>query len=256
MACIAIIGRDTGNVEAVRQDTDFQTGFGSVLTMILAYAGHVAFFGFCGEMAEPRDFTKALSFMTITSCAFYMLISAVIYYYAGPDVESPALGSATSVVARICWGIACPTIVVAGVVNGAVAAKYIYLRYWAGTDVVHHRDFKAYSSWYLINFVLWLVAWIIAGAIPNFGLLLGLISALFCSWFSYGLPGRLWLYMNKRRLTANWKKMSLTVINVGILILGAVICVLGMWVSGVALAAGKGGKSFSCEDNRQPFSHS
>jgi hypothetical protein len=55
-----------------------------------------------------------------------MLISGVIYYYAGPLVASPALGSASPLVSKICFGIALPTIVVAGVVNGSVVTKYIY----------------------------------------------------------------------------------------------------------------------------------
>jgi hypothetical protein len=122
--------------------------------------------------------------MQILAVTFYLLISAVIYYYAGPLVASPALGSASPLVRKIAFGIALPTIVVAGVVNGSVACKYIYLRIWSGTNVVHQNSFKSIGSWVAICAASWVVAWAIAEAVPNFNLLLGLIAALFCSWFS------------------------------------------------------------------------
>jgi hypothetical protein len=117
-----------------------------------------------------------------------MLISAIIYYYAGPLVTSPALGSASPLVSKIAFGIALPTIIVAGVVNGSVACKYIYLRMWAGTDVVHQNNWKSLGSWWTICALAWFLSWVLAEAIPNFNLLLGLIAALFGSWFSCGLP--------------------------------------------------------------------
>ena len=113
--------------------------------------------------------------MQITAVSFYMLISAVIYYYAGPRVASPALGSASPIVRKISFGIALPTIVVAGVVNGSVACKYIYIRMWKGTDVVHQNSFKSIGSWVAICATLWIMSFVIAEAIPNFNLLLGLI---------------------------------------------------------------------------------
>jgi hypothetical protein len=113
-----------------------------------------------------------------------MLISVVIYYYAGPLVASPALGSASPLVSKICFGIALPTIIVAGVVNGSVATKYIYFRLWKGTNVAHTNSWKSLGSWGAICTGAWLVSWILAEAVPNFNLLLGLIGALFGSWFS------------------------------------------------------------------------
>ena len=113
-----------------------------------------------------------------------MTISTVIYFYAGPLVTSPALGSASPVVTKIAFSFAIPTIIIAGVVNGSVACKYIYIRMWKGTNVVHEKSAKSLGSWYGICIVFWVVAWILAESIPSFNLLLGLIAALFGSWFS------------------------------------------------------------------------
>jgi hypothetical protein len=151
-------------------------------------AGHVAFFSFAAELRDPKDFTKALLFMQTLAVSFYVVISAVIYYYAGPLVASPALGSASPLVRKIAFGIALPTIIVAGVVNGSVACKYIYIRIWTGTNVIHQKSFKSIGSWVAICAASWVVAWAIAEAIPDFNTLLGLLAALFCSWFSCKLP--------------------------------------------------------------------
>jgi hypothetical protein len=43
---------------------------------------------------------------------------------------------------------------------------------------------QKHCSWVAICAASWVVAWAIAEAVPNFNLLLGLIAALFCSWFS------------------------------------------------------------------------
>jgi hypothetical protein len=115
---------------------------------------------------------------------FYSLISVVIYYYAGPLVASPALGSASPLVTKIAFGIAIPTIIVAGVVNGAVACKIIFVRIWKGTDVQSQNNFKANGSWVGIVAVSWFISYLLAEAIPNFNLFLGLIGALFGSMFS------------------------------------------------------------------------
>lgn len=144
----------------------------------------MGFFSFQAELKNPHDFQKALIFEQTIAVTFYMLISAVIYYYAGPLVASPALGSASPLVRKIAFGIALPTIIVAGVVNGSVACKYIYLRIWAGTNVVHQNSWKSLGSWYGICGIAWILSWVLAEAIPNFNLLLGLIAALLGSWFS------------------------------------------------------------------------
>lgn len=81
--------------------------------------------------------------------------------------------------------------------------------------------------------------------------MVSLISALFASWFSYGLSGIYWLFLNWGCYTASKRKMALTVLNVGITALGATLCGLGLWVSIKSISddskSGKG--SFSCADN-------
>jgi hypothetical protein len=135
-------------------------------------------------MREPRDFPKALYMLQTFEIVFYTVAAIVIYYYAGQSVTSPALGSAGPVLKKVAYGIAIPTIIGAGVVNGHVGLKYIYVRLFRGTDRMHRRDLTSYGTWVLIGLSCWIIAWIIADAIPVFSDLLSLISSLFASWFS------------------------------------------------------------------------
>lgn len=108
------------------------------------------------------------------------------------------------------------------------------------------RTWLATGSWAAITGTLWLVAWIIAESIPDFNNLLGLISALFASWFTYGLSGVFWLYLNWGDYTKNWQKMSLTAVNIVIFGMGAAICGIGLYASGKAIHESRSGESWSC----------
>lgn len=153
----------------------------------------------------------------------YLIVAIVTYRYAGADVKSPALGSTSPMVQKVAYGIAIPTILVAGVINGHVAAKYVYVRLFRGTDRMSKKSWGSFGIWVLIVVILWTMAWIIAEAIPVFNDLLGLISALFASWFTYGLSGVFWLYMNQGLYFSSKRKMALTVVNSIIFLMGAVI---------------------------------
>ena len=157
----------------------------------------------------------------------YLLVAIVTYCYAGVGVASPALGSTSPLLQKIAYGIAIPTIVIAGVINGHVAAKYIYVRifrdYFKAPERMGHNDLVSIGIWVLIVTTVWIIAWIIAEAIPVFNDLLSLISALFASWFTYGLSGIFWLYLNYGRYRESKRKMFLTALNATIFCIGAAI---------------------------------
>ena len=44
----------------------------------------------------------------------YLIVAIVTYRYAGVDVVSPALGSTSPLLQKIAYGVATPTIVIAG----------------------------------------------------------------------------------------------------------------------------------------------
>lgn len=187
------------------------------------YPGHVAFFSFISELKEPKQYPKALFLLQGVDVSMYLIVAVVTYRYAGHDVASPALGSTSPMLRKIAYGIALPTILIAGVINGHVAAKFIYVRLFRGTDRMSKKSWGSFGMWVLIVVILWTLAWIIAESIPNFNNLLGLISALFASWFTYGLSGLFWLYLNYGKYGSTKQKMALTVANFLIFLMGALI---------------------------------
>ncbi|KAH9819890.1 N amino acid transport system protein, partial [Teratosphaeria destructans] len=235
---ITMIGVGIEQPDPVVQATvtvEFASAFASVTNIIFAYAGHVAFFSFISELRDPRDFPKALFFLQTCDIILYLVVAVVVYRYTGPDVASPALGSTGTTVKRVAYGIALPTIIIAGIIYAHVAAKYIYVRIFRGTRHMSKKTFLSVGSWLGIVLTLWIIAWVIAESIPVFNDLLGLISSLFASWFTYGLAGILWLYLNHGQWFSNGRKSALTVANLLILAMGAAICGIGLYATGTAI---------------------
>ncbi|PLN86022.1 transmembrane amino acid transporter protein-domain-containing protein [Aspergillus taichungensis] len=227
-------------------DTNLITGFTSASNVVFAFASHNAFFNIMAELKDPKDFTKALALTQSLDISLYLIAAVVIYYYVGDDVPSPALGAAGPVVSKVAYGIALPTIIIAGVLTGHIACKSIYVRVFAGTNRMQKRDFVAVGSWVAIGLSLWIVSWIIAEAIPVFNNLLSLMTALFASWFCLGIPGVFWLYMNYNRWFSSFSKTALTLVNVICLCCGIILCGLGLYTSGKAIHDNPQSQSFSC----------
>ncbi|KAL4799204.1 transmembrane amino acid transporter protein-domain-containing protein [Aspergillus venezuelensis] len=237
-----------GKLEAA-VDTNLYHAFLGVCNIVFSFSGHVAFFSFIAELKDPREYPKSLFLLQGTDTILYIVSAVVIYCYAGPNVTSPALGSASPIIGKIAYGIALPTIIIGGVVNGHVTAKYIYVRIFRGSNRMHKSDLVSVGSWVGITLATWIVAWVIAMAIPVFNNLLSLIASLFASWFTYGFSGMFWLYLNKDVLFANPRKIFLTVVNIGMVGVSAAICGLGLYVSGRALNEDSSSASFSCKSN-------
>ncbi|KAM0795059.1 transmembrane amino acid transporter protein-domain-containing protein [Usnea florida] len=252
---ITMIGVDverpgSGKVD-VTVKSSFYKGFEAVTNIIFAYSGHVAFFSFISELRTPESYPKALFLLQGVDISMYLTVAIVTYGYAGTDVVSPALGPTSPLLRKIAYGIAIPTLVIAGVTNGHVASKYIYVRLYRGTDRMGQRTWLSFGIWAAIVLVLWTIAWIIAEVIPVFNDLLSLIGALSASWFTYGLSGVFWLYLNWGRYGESKRKMFLTGVNMGTFVIGLTICALGLYSSGTAIHkdATSANGSFSCADN-------
>ncbi|KAL6244663.1 hypothetical protein RBB50_008191 [Rhinocladiella similis] len=254
----------------------FQDGFQAVNTMVFAYAGHVAFFTFISELKNPEDFPKALAFLQISDITMYIITAIVVYVYAGENVKSPALDSASTVVKKVAYGIAIPTIVIAGVVNGHVGVKYVYVRMLQNKpdDLMHQplrrlnkvsnkKEFTAlgirsYGTWVLICTLSWVAAWLIAEVVPVFNDLVGLTSALFASWFTFGLSGMFWMRLNllqeqdgKLRMVPfklwTWKMTALLLINILNILVAAILCFVGIYASVSSMIRnGATKKPFTC----------
>lgn len=209
-------------------------------------AGHVAFFSFISELKNPREFPKALALLQICDITMYLIVAIVVYRYSGNGVVSPALGAAGPLVKKIAFGLAIPTIIIAGVIYGHVASKYIFIRLF-GTRAMARKTKRAFFTWAAITGVLWTVAWIIAQSIPDFNKLLGVVSSLFASWFTYGTSGIFWLFINKGRWFSTPLKAGLMLVNFFLIGMAAAICGIGLYASGMAIREPMGvGGTWSC----------
>ncbi|OBZ65707.1 N amino acid transport system protein [Grifola frondosa] len=248
MIGVGVMGHH-GGVTA-HSNLTFARGFLAVTDIIFAYAGHVGFFTFIAEMRVPEDFSKALWFLQIADTTLYLIVGLVVYAYAGATTVSPALGNTGTILRRISYGIALPTIVIAGVINGHVCAKLIFIRIFRRNGVhskhMTSHSFIGWATWVGICFVIWALAFVIAEVIPFFNDLLGVISSIFASWFTYGISGIFWFHLTPRseRWTTRWQKFK-TVFWAFIIIMGAFIMVAGLYASINSIVEGYRAGSFS-----------
>lgn len=210
--------------------TDLAKAASAISSIVLAYNGHIAYPTIIDEMRTPTDFPKAIILLESVTISFYIIVAVVIYNFAGQGVAAPALGSASPLIRKIAYGIAIPTIIVAGVIVALVAAKQIYKHVWYKQPKIMEEKWtlRANGSWIAIAAAVWIAAFIIAGVIPIFGSLIGLIGALFGTWFSLGFCSMFWLSMNWKGSLRNsyridWKKTTLTVANVLIVLISAAL---------------------------------
>lgn len=141
---------------------------------------------------------------------------------------------------------------IAGVIYGHVGASYIFQRIFRDTKHMVRRTKLSTISWYAVTFGFWTIAMIIAESIPVFNNLLGLVGALFASWFSYGLPGVFWLWMNYGEWFRDGKQITHFTLNVILFITGLLICVLGLWATIVAIIEdGTESKPWTCASNAE-----
>ncbi|KAJ5246146.1 hypothetical protein N7468_001129 [Penicillium chermesinum] len=170
------------------------------------------------NIVAPQDFKKSLFMLQGFEICLYLTASVVIYYYVGTDVKSPALTSAGPLMKKIAYGIAIPTIVGAGVVNGHIGLKYIYFRLCAKSGLIHQRSFKSIGIWVGLGLVqLWAEWYLLAS--PQQG-----------EWF------------------ASPRKIALTVLNIVVALFGLALCGLGLYASGTAIHDDTNSSSFTCKN--------
>ncbi|KAI7786440.1 hypothetical protein LA080_003683 [Diaporthe eres] len=234
----------------VANQLGFTGAFLSVTNIAIAFCSHSCFFSVISELNIKTDWPKALVMLQSLDTALYIVAAVVIYVYVGPDVPSPALSAAGSVVVRkVTWGIALPTIVIAGVIYGHVATKYIFGRILGKTRHMHKRTLIGDAGWVCVGLSIWIIAFVISESIPVFNSLLSLICALFVSWFSYGVPGIMWLFLYRGQYYSNWKMTAGLVSNIILVVVGFLLCVLGLWSTIDSLASNSTHTPWSCASN-------
>jgi hypothetical protein len=213
-------------------ETTFYEAFLATTNIIFAYSFAVCQFSFMSEMHTPKDYVKSIWALGLIEIFIYTVTGALIYAFVGKDVKSPALLSAGDTVSRIAFGIALPVIFISGSINGTVVGRYIMDRAFPNNPIRNVEGKKGWGVWICLISVITVIGWIIAEAIPFFNALLGLISSLFISGFTFYFPALFWFQLIK---TGKWndglKNISLSVLNAIIFCIGIAVLGCGTYAS-------------------------
>ncbi|ODN90831.1 hypothetical protein L198_06148 [Cryptococcus wingfieldii CBS 7118] len=227
----------------------------AVASLVVGYAGVPTYFSIAAEMRDPRLFNRAMFCSQVIITAIYIAIGTVVYFYCGQYVASPALGSAGVLMKRICYGLALPGLYVTGTIYLHLPAKYVFLRVMRGSKHLTSNSPIHWAVWLSCVFTCVTIAYIIASAIPVFGSLVGLIGALFGSFFCIMVMGATWIFdhQDKIRAKPSMKVKLLTAFNCFIILLGLYLMISGTWGAAKDISdsfASDGGTSpWSCKDN-------
>lgn len=234
----------------VTRELGFASAFLASTNIAIAFCAHSCFFTVMAELQHKEDWPKALAALQVMDTSLYLVAAIVIYVFVGPAVPSPALSAAgTTVVRKVIWGIALPTIVIAGVIYAHVAGKFVFLKVFGGTRHVARRTAVGTAGWLALLAALWAVAFVIAESIPIFNSLLSLVAALFVSWFSYGIPGLMWLFLYRGEYFSSWRMAVGLATNVLLVVVGVLFCVVGLWSTVESLAGGSASTPWTCASN-------
>ncbi|CAO1633175.1 unnamed protein product [Parajaminaea phylloscopi] len=260
------------NIRAVTA-VPFSSAMAAVSTQLFALGGTPGFLSIHAEMRNPLDYRKAFltgqSFVVLN----YIIVSVMIYCKVGVYITSPALGSAGPLIKKISYGIALPSLFYSAFFQAHLAAKYTFVRSLRGTRHLQQNTLVHWSVWLGGMTVVILIGFVVAGAIPFFGDLLGLIGAFLMPHFCLVVPCCMLLYSIAERhsqptdgvawIRSSWllvrksdRRRTRVVIMLcyAVITIGTFIFVAGTYGSIKSIldsyASGSIGKPFSCADNQ------
>lgn len=237
----------------------FRDGLDACLNIAFAYSGNQGFVTVMAEMKDAgKDFIPALVMLQAFAIPTYTIVAVVIYALAGEYTTSPALGSAPIVPAKVAYGVFLPCLLGTAIVFGHTAVKYLFVvalrRIGAEEDYTRNTK-RSWSLWIGIGVVFWILAFLLANAIPVFTSILSIMAALFVAWFTFGLSAVLWLFLNWKTQFSSKRRTALAILNWTIIVVTIFVNVAGMWASVSSLLAVFGDPTqeingpFTCADN-------
>ncbi len=233
-----IAGKSAGGTSSVdwsawpKEGTTFADAWVALTNIVFAYSFAVCQFSFMDEMHTPKDYVKSIWALGIIEIFIYTLTGALIYAFVGVDVKSPALLSAGTTLSKVAFGIALPVIFISGSINTTVVARYVHGRIFKNSVIRYINTPMGWATWLGLVALITVIAWVIAEAIPFFSDLLGIMSALFISGFTFYFPALMWFLLIKEgKWNATRWNTILSVINSAVFLLGILVLVCGTYAS-------------------------
>jgi hypothetical protein len=162
------------------------------------------------EMRNPKDFIISFALAWLVIVAIYMTFGLYVYSQQGQFTYIPAVQGIGAYVPRTvgnCFNIVVH--VVAAAMYGNVCMKSPY--YLIAVDKFHGPQLqskKGHLIWCLMSCAVWVGAFVIASAIPNFGDLVGIVAALFVIQYTYTLPAFFVIAETKSKSQLSWNQAA------------------------------------------------
>lgn len=179
--------------------TTYAAGMSAFLNIVYTFVGQITYPSFISQMKQPKDFKKALYIVTLAELITFALAGSIVYVYVGNNyVTAPAFGSLSGNYKKIAFSFALPTILFLGSLYSNVSSQFLFSKIF-NSNSSHRNDHTlvGWSTWVGLNFLLWVLAFIIAEVIPFFSDLLSLMSSLFDCWFGFVFWGVAYFKLKK-----------------------------------------------------------
>lgn len=242
--------------------TTYVNAMVAALNIVYTFVGQITYPSFIAEMKNPRDFRKAVYAISVCQIVLYVIAGSICYVYVGDAyITSPAIGSLTRTYKIVAFSFMIPTLIFLGVLYAAVSARFLFLEviFEKHSHHAHNHTVFGWAVWAGLLAGLWILAFIIAEAIPFFSDLLSLMSSLFDCWFGYVFWGVAYLQMRQEDFGPGWwKRLSpwgyfMLAINLVIIALGFYILGPGVYSTVQAIIndyeSGLFGSAFTCASN-------
>ncbi|CCU99975.1 unnamed protein product [Malassezia sympodialis ATCC 42132] len=229
----------------------FLDGVLGTTNVFVSFGAIPAYLPVVAEMKRPQDFHYSLIMLVAVSFVMYVIVGCIMNYNLGQFTTSPSLGSLTTVMIKVSYGLALPTILVAGCASGQVTGKMFMINVFSGARR-RFLDNKVvtWTVWIVINIISWALAFVLAEVIPFFSTFLGLEASLFWSVFFFFAP-MFYLWRHQFDYWNHWRNRLGTIVALVMIGMAGFFMIAGTWASAVSIRdlykTGNVGSPFSCE---------
>ncbi|KAF2152768.1 transmembrane amino acid transporter [Myriangium duriaei CBS 260.36] len=181
--------------EYQQQAPGFAGQFNGVDQMIYSWGGALLFIAFIAEMRHPMDFWKAMLCAQIFIGIVYIFFGSYVYSHYGQysassinNVVQPVhLQTAGNVFYLITSFIAC-------LLYFNIGMKTVYIEVFESAfNFPTITSKKGKWLWYALGPIYWIVAFLVAAAVPNLNGISGLVSSLLILNFTYTFPALVYI---------------------------------------------------------------
>lgn len=231
---------------------NFLDGVLGVTNVFVSFGATPSYLPVMAEMKDRRLFMRSMNLLVGISTVLYIIVGCIVNYNLGQYTKSPSLGSLSPVMIKVSYGLALPTIMIAGCASGQVNAKVLMRNAFSGP---RRRFLKKpvvlWTVWILINICTWALAFVLAEVIPFFSAFLSLEASLFWAFFLFLAP-LFYIWRHQYDFWSTLRNRIGFLIAVGVICVSTFMCIAGTWSAAVSIkdqySNGDVGHPFSCTD--------